>query len=106
VPRKDQEEAMTKVLRNGAAAVFLVSALMFLSTAAQASPFETYCLNSSSQCFGYYIDFDGCNRECSDVHSDCDSWCGEVSQYPISFTCSPETGTPSEGHCYCSGCPL
>jgi hypothetical protein len=96
---------MTTRLRNASACIFMLSAVLLFVTTLRANPFENYCNNVISTCQGYQQAFSECSASCQTIFNDCVSWCGEVSSYPISFGCDPEVGTPTGGHCNCSGDP-
>jgi hypothetical protein len=95
----------TRVARNAAVFCFLAVALFLPAHRAQANPFESICQTTQTQCYAYFVDFAGCTSECAELFAACTHWCGEVGEFPIDWSCDPESGTPTAGWCYCSGCP-
>lgn len=96
---------MAERIRNVAAAVFLVVAFTVTSGVLRANPFSGVCSSVQSYCFDWDNDFQGCTEECSDLFQECVNWCAGVNVTPRSWSCSPASGTPTSGHCYCWGEP-
>ena len=103
--QKGAQNMSTRVARNVAVLFFLAVALLLPPQSAVAHPWEGICESTATGCYGWYVDFWTCSKECSELLNTCFNWCKEVGEYPFDWFCLPESGTPTSGWCYCSNCP-